>query len=196
MGKILWENFNWDNKSEVKIEESNLSIKAHPNSDCFINPATGKKVLNSAYYYTEIAAEKDFIIKAKVSHEFKSIYDAGALMIKSSDTCWAKVCFECTYYGTNTVVSVVTNGRSDDANGTDINQNAVYLQLIKKGNVFAMHYSLDAAEYRMVRYFTLPLSDTIKMGFTVQSPLGEGGLFKFEEIYLDYISVEDLKKGI
>lgn len=38
---------------------------------------------------------------------------------------WAKACFELTDFNTQAVVSVVTNGQSDDANGCNIEENSV-----------------------------------------------------------------------
>jgi regulation of enolase protein 1 (concanavalin A-like superfamily) len=116
-------------------------------------------------------------------------------MVKSDETCWVKLCFEFTDIGTHAVVSVVTNGVSDDANGVDIPGNAVYLQIAKKGNLFALHYSLDGNVFKMVRFFRLPVHETFKVGFVAQSPLGEGGKYYFEDIDLHYNRIHDLRDG-
>ena len=185
--------FKWEFESEIEINEKSLKIKAHPRSDYFVDPADGKKSLNAPFYYVE--TNKDFTIRAKVTNSFKSVYDACALMVKSDETCWVKFCFELTDIGTHSVVSVVTNGVSDDANGVDIQGNSVYLQAAKKGKLFALHYSLDGNEYKMVRFFTLPVKETVKLGFVAQSPLGEGGDCLFENIQLSYEIPKDLRKG-
>jgi regulation of enolase protein 1 (concanavalin A-like superfamily) len=70
------------------------------------------------------------------------------------------------------------------------------LQISKKGKLFALHYSLDGNEYKMVRYFTLPVKENFKLGFVAQSPLGKGGDCIFEEIELNNDSPKDIRKGI
>ena len=189
----LFKDFKWDFKSEIEITGKKLTIKALPNSDYFIDPANGKKSMNAPYYHVE--KKNDFIFRAKVTNPFKSVYDACALMVMSDETCWVKICFELTDIGTHSVVSVVTNGVSDDANGVDIQGNTAYLQIAKKENLFALHYSLDSKEFKMVRYFTLPIKDIFKIGFVAQSPLGEGGDCVFEDIQLNFDTPKDLRKG-
>lgn len=190
----LQEQFQWDNPSQVTVAGNTLRIKAHPHSDYFVDPADGTRHLSGAFYYTE--GQEDFVLRAKVSHAFTSVYDACALMVMGGDTCWAKICFELTDLGTHSIVSMVTNVVSDDANGVDIQGNQVHLQIAKKGNVFGLYYSLDGNRFNMVRYFTIPIDGAFKLGFVAQSPLGEGGDFVFEEIALNYVSVGDIRKGI
>jgi regulation of enolase protein 1 (concanavalin A-like superfamily) len=190
----LFKNFKWDFESESEIRDTTLMIKALPHSDYFVDPADGKKTLNAPFYHVEI--DSDFFLGAKVSHSLESVYDACALMLVNNETCWAKLCFEYTDIGTHAVVSVVTNGVSDDANGVDIQGDSVYLQIAKKGNLFAMHYSLGGTDYKMVRYFYLPVKGTFKLGFVAQSPLGEGGSRYFGDIRLNYTAPNDLRKGI
>ena len=193
MNKDLFKDFKWDAESEIEIKEKTLIIKASPRSDYFVDPANGKMILNAPYFHTETTG--DFTLKAKVSGLYKSDYDACALMVLSGETCWGKLCFELTDLGTHAVVSVVTNGVSDDANGVDIQGKSVYLQIAKKGKLFAFHYSLDGNEYKMVRYFTLPVKESFKLGFVAQSPLGEGGDRHFEDIQLNYDSPKNLRNG-
>jgi regulation of enolase protein 1 (concanavalin A-like superfamily) len=193
MSKELFKDFKWDFESEIEIRENRLQIKALPKSDYFVDPSGEKKIMNAPYFYTE--ANKDFVLRAKVTRQFKSTYDACVLMVQSSETCWVKLCFEFTDLGTNAVVSVVTNGVSDDANGVDIQGDMVYMQIAKKGDLFALHYSLNGVDYKMTRYFRLAMKETFKVGFVAQSPTGEGGNCIFEEIQLSYEPIKDLRKG-
>ncbi|MDR2965840.1 MAG: DUF1349 domain-containing protein [Treponema sp.] len=194
MSKELFNNFKWDFQSEIEIGEDSLKIEALPKSDYFIDPASGKKIMNAPFFYVE--TDKDFILNTKVSRTFVSIYDACVLMVMSGETCWVKLCFEFTDLGHNAVVSVVTNGVSDDANGVIIPGNTVYMQVAKKGDLFALHYSLDGKEYKMTRFFKLPMKDTFKVGFVAQSPTGEGGTCLFEEIRFTHDTPQDMRKGV
>ncbi|GHV05267.1 hypothetical protein FACS1894217_01850 [Clostridia bacterium] len=190
----MFKNFKWDNETEVTTNSSSLVIKAAPKSNFFIEPSDGARHLSGQFFYTDCGG--DFVIRAKVTPNFASVYDACALLAMSGDTCWAKLCFESTDIGTYAVVSVVTNEVSDDANGVDIAGDSVYLQLAKKGDVFAMHYSTDGREYKMVRYFRLPHSASWKIGFVGQSPTGTGGDRLFDAIELHYEAPANLRKGI
>jgi len=189
-----FENFCWLNPSHIMIEETKLLITAHPHSDFSIDYTTGEALLNAAYYYTE--KQGDFVLRAKVSHEFKSVYDACALMALVDDIHWAKLCFEYTDIHTHSVVSVVANGLADDANGVDIQGETVWIQLARKGNIFSMHYSTDGEHYKMVRHFSMSCGEMLKVGLVAQSPLGDGGLFTFEAIKLESTTLSDIRKGL
>ena len=120
------ENFHWINESEVEIEEGRITMTAPALTDFFCGGETTSEegilpesLCNAPYYYTEV--EGDFVLKAKVSHEFKETYDSASIMVMHDMTNWAKCCFELTDFGTHAAVSVVTiNGESDDANGCNI----------------------------------------------------------------------------
>jgi regulation of enolase protein 1 (concanavalin A-like superfamily) len=189
----MFKNFKWENQTEVLINDKSLVIKAAPSSNYFIDPSEGTADLSGQYFY--LTCEDDFTLRAKVTPNFTTVYDACALLAKSGDKCWAKLCFEYTDIGTYAVVSVVTDGVSDDANGVNIAGNSIYLQLAKKGDVFAMHYSENGKDYQMVRYFSLPHSETWQLGFVAQSPMGSGGERKFEEIELYHQAPDNLRKG-
>lgn len=188
------DNFRWLNPSKIIAKDNKLLITAHPNSDFSIDFTNGNASLNAAYYYIE--KQGDFVLRSKVSHEFKNVYDACTLLLLSNDTHWAKLCFEYTDINTHSVVSVVANGLADDANGVDIQGNTVWLQLARKGNIFAMHYSTDGILYKMVRYFSIPCGERLKVGLEAQSPLGDGGLFTFEAIELENTTLANLRRGI
>jgi len=115
-------------------------------------------------------------MKVKVSLDFIDIYDASAIMVVEDLTHWAKACFEFTDFGTHAVVSVVTNNQSDDANGCNVIEEAVWLLVSRAGQSFAFHYSIDGENYFMMRYFNLPVEIKVKVGLVAQSPKGDGGL--------------------
>ena len=191
----MFENFKWDNESKIiKREGSTLLLEAHPGKDYFINPEDGTRTLNAAYYYKMVSG--NFLLRAKVTHEFISTYDACAFLAMQDDLTWCKLCFEKSDFGTNAVVSVVTDGVSDDANGVNIDGKTVWLQMIRKGNLFSLHYSSDGNKFYMVRLFKLACDDTLKVGIVAQSPTGNGGEFLFEHIALEDHQVENMRAGL
>jgi regulation of enolase protein 1 (concanavalin A-like superfamily) len=186
-------NFSWMNKSEVRATENGLTITATPNSNSFVDPVTGAAYMNAPFYYQEI--DGDFVIRAKVSLEFLTTYDACVLFAYANDQLWAKACFESTDFGTHAVVSVMTDQYSDDANCINVDGNQVWLQLSRKEDVFAVHYSLDGEKFIMARLARLPMPKQIKAGMAAQSPIGQGGDRNFEFISVEHRTLADIRAG-
>jgi len=134
-------------------------------------------------------------MKVKVSLAFKDVYDAAAIMVLENERTWAKACFELTDFNTRAVVSVVTNQVSDDANGCNIENDFVWLQMTRLGKTFAFHYSEDGVIFYMMRVFHLPASDTVKIGLLAQAPSGSGGERHFEELTMENITVKNIRTG-
>ena len=192
--------FNWMNESTITKENDKIIIEAMPKSDFFcgsINECEEgflpEVLLNAPFYYTEIKG--DFVLRVKVSHDFKDIYDSASVMVYKDRQCWAKACFEFTDFGTHAVVSVVTKGDSDDANGCNLDRNDVWLQICRVGNNFAFHYSIDGEKFDMMRYFTLPAEPNIKVGLLAQAPTGDGGKRYYEHLTIEKRTVKNIRAG-
>lgn len=188
----------WLNESQIINEGNEVVIYAPGHTDWFNNPVPedGKlsaPVANAPFFYTEVTG--DFVFRAKVRPNFRSVYDACALMVIQDETLWTKVAFEKSDFGTTAAVCVVTNGISDDANGCNIQQEEVWLQIVRVGDVFCTHYSLDGENFDMVRLFHLPVEKTVKVGIEAQSPAGEGGLRFYSDISLENRTVANLRAG-
>lgn len=190
--------FKWFNESEVVEKGDEIAIYAPARSDYFNNPIPENGKLmepqeNAPFYYKEI--EGDFVIKVKVRPDFKTTYDAGCIMVVQDEMTWAKAAFEKSDFGTTAVVSVVTNIVSDDANGCNINADSVWLQVARVGNNFVIHYSLDGEKFDMVRLFTLPVTNTIKVGIEAQCPMGEGGYRYYSNLSIEKKTLTNLRAG-
>lgn len=186
--------FNWLNESKIEtVTENSLKMVALPQSDYFVNPENGEVTATGAFYYKEIIG--DFVLRATISPDFQGTYDAGCLFFMEDQTHWGKHCFEETDIGTQSVVSVVTNGLSDDANGVNIEGGKVHLQMVRKGDLFGFHYSYDGKNYLMARFFSMKCEPKLKVGLVAQSPLGKGISVLFEEISLLEHTVENVRSG-
>ncbi len=181
------------NAAKAIVVNDKIIINALPQTDFFVNPENGQVTANAQYIYK--LKKGDFVMQAKVSHDFVSIYDACVLFAFDNDKKWAKACFELTDFGTKAVVTVMTNEKSDDANGVNIEKNEVWLRLSRKDDVFAVHYSLDGKNFIMARLCSIPMSEEIKVGMVAQSPLGTGGNMVFEHFSLESKSLTDIRKG-
>ncbi len=192
--------FRWMNESWMTEQDGKISIWATEKSDFFVNPGavaedgiTPDSLGNAPFYYTEVAG--DFVLRAQVSHDFADVYDSASLMVMESDRVWAKACFEQTDFGTHAAVSVVTNQVSDDANGCNLNGNTAWLQIARVGQMFGFHYSEDGAHFYMMRVFSLPVSQTVKVGLLAQAPTGAGGERRYESISLERRTVKNIRVG-
>ena len=196
------EKFHWINEGEVVLEENRIIMMAPALTDFFCGGETTSEegilpesLCNAPYYYTEI--DGDFVLKVKVSHEFRETYDSASVMVMHDMTNWAKCCYELTDFGTHAAVSVVTiNGESDDANGCNIEgQDYLWLKVCRVGRAFSFHYSLDGEKFNMTRYFLMPETKTIKVGLLAQAPTGTGGKRIYENLSIEHITVKNIRAG-
>ncbi len=189
----------WLNESQMMEVNGEIAIIAPAGTDWFNNPVPedGKlsaPAANAPFFYTEVTG--DFVFRAKVRPNHRYTYDACALMVIQDEYTWAKAAFEASDFGTKAAVCVVTNQISDDANGCNIDQDEVWLQIVRVGDVFCTHYSLDGERFDMVRLFHLPVGESVKVGLEAQSPAGEGGLRFFSDVSLENRTVANLRKGV
>ncbi|MGB4610898.1 MAG: DUF1349 domain-containing protein [Saccharofermentanales bacterium] len=195
MDLTLFKSFN---ESEVTKKGDEIAIYAPAKTDFFNNPVPEdgklmKPQTNAPFYYQEI--DGDFVAKVRVRPDFEATYDAGCIMVIQDENTWVKAAFEKSDFDTNAVVSVVTNIVSDDANGCNIDQDAVWLQVARVGNNFAIHYSLDGKKYDMVRLFALSVENTVKVGIEAQCPTGEGGYRYFSDLSIEKKTITNLRAG-
>ncbi len=187
-------NWSWTVDTEHRFLDNAIDIFAPANTDYFVNPVDGKVIADAPFFYREV--EGDFTLRARLSHDFTSTYDACVLLALENDTRWAKACFEYSDFNTNAVVTVMTDGRSDDANGVNIASKEIWMQLSRKEDVFAIHYSEDGKTFTMARLAHLPMASRIKVGLEAQSPRGQGGWRHFKDISLVEKAPEDIRKGL
>ena len=193
--------FKWLNEGSINQTKDRIEIIAPPQTDFFCGSIDEceegilpESLCNAPYYYTEI--EGDFVLKVKVSHEFKDTYDSASVMVMKDLTCWAKCCFELTDFGTHAAVSVVTkNGRSDDANGCNLSGNTAWLRICRVNNSFSFLYSEDGTHFYMTRFFNLSGMETVKVGMLAQAPQGDGGYRVYENLTFEKRTVKNIRAG-
>ena len=194
--------FQWLNQSEIRKDGNRIEIMATPLSDFFCNSGsvseegiTPESLSNAPFYYTEV--EGDFVLQVKVSHAFKDIYDSASVMVMVDMQNWAKACFERTDFGTHAAVSVVTKrGESDDANGCNLEGNTAWLKVCRVNHTFSFHYSTDGKQFYMMRFFSLPVDQKVKVGLLAQAPTGNGGVRVYEDLMLENKTVKNIRYGI
>jgi regulation of enolase protein 1 (concanavalin A-like superfamily) len=171
-----------------------LTIAAPARTDLFRDPAGSEPATAAPRLLGPV--EGDFQFSARVRCGFAGAFDAGALLLWAGDAAWVKLAFEVSPDGEPMVVSVVTDGLSDDANAFAVDGDAVWLRISRLGPVCALHARLDGEPWRFVRQFALPAPGGLRAGFLAQSPTGEGATATFEEIGYAPERLADLRSGV
>jgi regulation of enolase protein 1 (concanavalin A-like superfamily) len=175
-------------------DDRTLAITAGPRTDMFVNPAGTDVVLNAPRLV--FAPAGDFMLSARVTVAFAATYDAGVLLLYAGERSWAKLCFEYSPQRQPMIVSVVTQGFSDDANAYVVAGNQTFLRISRLGRAFAFHASEDGAYWQMIRNFTLEPSAQLAAGFVAQSPTGDGCTATFADIAYTPARLADLRSGV
>lgn len=172
-----------------------LTITSPPRTDLFSDPGGPDRFAAAPALLARL--EGDFTLSAHVSARLTSTYDAGVLLLHRDAGSWAKLCLELSPQGTPTIVSVVTRGTSDDANGFAVEGGEVWLRLARVGGAYAFHASTDGSFWHLVRYFALDADGALgtRAGFLAQSPLGEGTTVHFTRVTYARRTLTDLRGG-
>ncbi len=157
-----------------------LTITAGNHTDWFVSPMEDSLSNNSPRLLFKPAA--DFVLNAKVNVGFRSQWDAGALVLYENDSLWAKLCFENTIDKRTAIVSVVTKEVSDDSSSIEMTESSVYLKVAKAGSAIFFYASQDGRDWKIIRTFSLGKAPNLYIGFSSQSPMGDGVTALFSEI--------------
>lgn len=171
-----------------------LTIAAPARSDLFNDPAGGEPMTAAPRLLGPVTG--DFQLSARVRCTFDGTFDAGALLLWAGEGEWVKLAFEVSPQGEPMVVSVVTDGRSDDANAFVVPDASVWLRISRMGAACGLHARLDGEDWRFVRHFALAGRDGLRAGFLAQSPMGDGATARFDEIGFVPERLADLRSGV
>jgi regulation of enolase protein 1 (concanavalin A-like superfamily) len=170
-----------------------LAFAAGPQTDLFADPGGAPARVESPLLLG--LPEGDYQLAARASARFEATYDAAALIVWSSETSWAKLALERSPQGEPTIVTVVTRGLSDDVNSFAVPGGVAWLRVSRLGAAYAFHASLDGAWWSLVRYCTLDGAGAASVGFSVQSPTGEGTHGRFDAIAWRPERLAELRNG-
>lgn len=155
-----------------------LTIHSMPASD-FFNSSTKSKQ-DGAFEYINVTG--NFTLKATVSAELLSLYDAGGLMLYENENRWAKLVIEKTAHNKINVVSMFTNTYSDDVIGESVSGDDITLKVSYQEGFIEFTYILEGQNARKHRKGFLNLGKVKKVGFISQSPKGSGTEVKVSNI--------------
>lgn len=172
-----------------------LRVYAPEKADYFQDP--GGVTKKDAAPYLWLNASGNFVARTQVRAPQSRLHgDAATIMVRQDTLHWLKLCYECTDWSALAVISVVTNGTSDDANGVELALPQVWLQVHRTGDVFGLHYSVDGQTWRMVRLLRMAMPASIKVGLVAQCPGGPGVAIDFLSFSVEPRTVKDLRAGV
>jgi len=173
------ENLTFAGDGVMEIDGSTVTLDASARTNSFIDPAgVHPAEFNAPILWIE--AKGDFVLSARVRVYLRATYDAAGLFAMVDERRWVKHVRENTDLGYPAIVDVVTDGFSDDSNGEPWPDAVVRLQMVRRGRLWCTHVAPDDGNWRMVRYFGLDWPETIRVGLTAQSPIGEGCRSRFD----------------
>jgi regulation of enolase protein 1 (concanavalin A-like superfamily) len=170
------------------------SMSAPAGTDWFVDPAGGAATASAPLLLTPV--EGDFQLRAHVRANLRTTFDAAALFVHGGATTWAKLAMERSPEGADTIVTVVTRGVSDDANGVALpTPGGTWLRISRTGDVYAFHHGADGERWSLARLFTLGPVANHRVGLSVQSPLGAGLTARFGDVVLTATTLADPRDG-
>jgi len=183
--------------SLVSISEGRLRFEAGERMDFFCDP--DEKISNNTapILLKEIDNTKPFTLTAKVSPSFTETgtFNAAVLYIYANDRFWQKLCFEQDERSNHRIVSVRTQGTSDDNNHDIVPQDWVYLRIFSDTRTVAFYYSTDKKEWIMVRLYKNNYPDRLFLGISNQCPKDKHSHSVFEDLTLSTDSVANIRMG-
>ena len=179
---------------EADLDGDTLRMTAGAKTDWFNDPAGGAVHRNAPCL--ALPADRDLQVSARVRVDFQRAFDAGVMFLHQGPQDYAKLCFERAPSGEAMVVSVVTRGSSDDANGPVIDAAFVHLRVSRMGPVFAFHHSPEGRSWTLTRLFTLrDPSRPTRLGFLAQSPTGPSCSVSFDQLSYAETTLRDPRDG-
>jgi hypothetical protein len=192
-GKKLANDLQWLHEPlDWEFDNTGLRIVPHAPSD-FFRPGDGPPNDNGALLYKHVTG--NFTAVTQVTADLCDFGDAAALTVRAGESLWAKICLERSPTGEIAIVSVVTNPWSDDSNNELLTSPACYMRLTRKGDIFAMHYSLEGKTWRFVRTFTIAMPPDVMVGIHAQAPFTGGCQVLFHSLTLSPEPVADFRSG-
>ena len=175
------------------IDGAALRMTTAGGTDIFVSPhdAYAKDNAPRALF----KADPEFIFSSKVKCDFKTKYDNASLVVYESPKHWIKLAYQNNYYSKPSLVTIVTNEHSDDAQGFYLEGDFVYLKIHGHGQAFWLYYSLDGKSWVPIRAFRLYHNGNLRVGFLVASPAGPDCSGEFSDITYAPISPKDLWQG-
>lgn len=163
------------------LSDNSISITAAKGTDIYTF-VDGNYYINNAPKLL-FTPDSNFIFSAKITPDFKGIYDGGAILLYSDSLNWSKLLFEKLDEDSWIIgSSVISDKKTDDSYHVDTKEKSVWLKVAKSGKIFNYYHSFDGKTWILTRTFHYDKPETLKIGFYSQSPKGPQCEVEFSNI--------------
>ncbi|NLX09864.1 MAG: DUF1349 domain-containing protein [Chloroflexi bacterium] len=162
---------------------SSLTVTTGPKTDFWRKTHYGFVRDNGHFYYQEMSG--NFTATVEIIGQYNTLYDQAGLMLRVDEANWIKCGIEYVN-GVQHVSAVVTRDFSDwSVVPVAQNPSALLLRVSRDGDAVEVRYSLDGANYIMLRLAHLTLEDRVMVGPMAASPDGDGFSVRFEGLKIE-----------
>lgn len=187
------------NKAQEAItlrDNQRLQMTSGPQTDYFMAPNGQEKYANAPLLLTAVDNRAPFTFVTKATPGFTTTYDAGAVYLFAHDEQWLKFAFEMDEQKLTRLVTVRTNGTSDDNNHDVVSHPSVWLKISSDTESVGFYYSTDSTAWQLVRVYKNDFPPATWIGLSSQSPISTGTTTLFEGCLLSNVAIRDFRKGI
>ena len=177
------------------LTDSCLTVDAITGSNYFISPDGGRSEATAPILLTEIDNTQPFTFTTRLESKISKIYDAGTVYIYLDNSRWLKYAFECDEKYRFRVVTVRTEGSSDDNNHDIINQDYVFFRISSNTKQIGFYYSTDAVNWNLARIYRNEYPAKIWLGISSQSPKEGNNPAHFSDMSLTHNYINDHRLG-
>lgn len=177
------------------LEDGKLVLRSPAKRDNFRDPDGAKANISAPMLLSEIDNTRPFTLTARVQPTLPDTYDAGTLYVWADAGSWLKMALERDERRLTRLVSVRTEGTSDDNNHDVVDGDAVRMKISSDGTTIGFYYSLDNRKWQLIRLYRNAYPDKLWLGVSSQSPIGRGNTTVFEDIVLTDAAVSDFRAG-
>ena len=177
----------------ASVKDKALVLQAKKGTDLYAN-TDGTEVADKTPRVL-FQPNGDFIFSAKVKAGVNHPFNGAALIVYGDRTNWAKLLFEFAKTGAAGISTTVAKGVGDDAHHGVRPGDAVYLKVVRRKDMFVFYTSPDGNAWSMVRSFGLPGAASVKVGFSSQSPDGDGFSAQFSDVKFRNATFKDFWQG-
>lgn len=169
----------WLNEApEWAHEGDTITLRCAPKTDFWrITHDNGTRDSGHFYYQTVTG---DFVAEASFSAEYAALYDQAGLMLRLDAQTWIKCGLEL-FNDVQHASTVVTRAFSDWSLLPLVDAPpALWLRVKRYGHTVDVSYSLDGAQYALLRQTYFPPEPTVQIGVMACAPTGPGFTARFE----------------
>jgi len=177
----------------AQVRDKALVLQAKKGTDLYAN-TDGSEIADKTPRVL-FQPSGDFIFSAKVTAGVNHPFNGAALIVYGDRANWGKLLFEFAKTGAAGISSTVAKGVGDDAHHGLRPGAAAYLKVLRRKDMFVFYTSPDGKDWSMVRSFSLPGAATVKVGFSAQSPAGDGFSAEFSDVKFRAATFKDFWQG-